>query len=346
MLKDSSWLRDAALVAAASGGELELGDSLSQQLDAAWSQSGLAGAAGEAVIVAGSPTPVAAVEARRTARSVLVVDDESRLGDWRLRPEFVASRLSQHPVSDLEAYRGLQAALDEQRRRSPLVADETADRVVLDLVLNRLEARAARAVLDEAFRALRPAGLLALSVLLADEPAFEAPLDGLREQSLAQVPQESALPELLRLNGWDAVRFAWRAGLPFKVAAGVEFRLHLLEARKRKQRPARDQGHAVIYRGPWQEVASGDGARYVRGERTAVSDVTFEALTQPPYAADFLPVAPYSLVPADLAPAFDGATPRLRNPRVSKGTRSVFDELPRASNGSSCGPPPADAGKG
>ena len=102
----------------------------------------------------------------------------------------------------------------------------------------------------------------------------------------------------------------------------------------------------MIYRGPWQEVVAQDGARYVRGERTAVSDVTYQALTAAPYAGDFLPVKPYSPVPPELAPAFDQATPRLRHPRVSKGARSVFDERPGAANGSSCCPPPAEAGKG
>ena len=91
VLRDSSWLRDAALLAAARGGELELGDSLSQQLDAAWSGSGLAAAPQEAVIVVGAHSPVAARHARPQARSLLVLDDASRFEDWRLRPEFVAA---------------------------------------------------------------------------------------------------------------------------------------------------------------------------------------------------------------------------------------------------------------
>src|SRR5438874_5877499 len=274
VLRDSSWLRDAALLAAARGGELELGDSLSQQLDAAWSGSGLAAAPREAVIVAGVHTPVAARHARPQARSLLVLDDASRFEDWRLRPEFVAAWLRDHPVSDLDAYRGLLAAIAEQRRTTPLVAQKTADRVVLDLVLNAVEEGAGRAVLDEARRVLRPAGVLALSIVLADEAPSALPLEAPQGLSLVTVPLESRLPELLRQAGWDAIRFAWRAELPLKVAGGVEFRLHLLEARKAAVSLGRDQGHAVIYGGPWQEVVAQDGARYVRGERTAVSDVT------------------------------------------------------------------------
>lgn len=344
VLRDSSWLRDAALLKAAAGGELELGDSLSQQLDAAWSCLGPAARPDEGAIVVGAPGAPAALKARLRSRSLLVIEDESRFGDWRLRPERLAAWLGEHPARDLDSYRALQAAIAEQRRRSPLVADEAADRVFLDLVLNRIDAASARAVLEEAWRALRPSGSLALTIVLADEPPSGLPLEGPGGFVLRTVPLESLLPGLLREAGWDAIRFAWRADLPLKVVEGVEFRLHLVEARKRKAAAARDRGHAVIYRGPFQEVEDGDGVRYVRGERTAVSDTTFEALTAPPYADDFLPVAAYSAVPAELAPAFDESTPRLRHPRVSKGSRSVFDERPGA-NGSSCCPP-ADGGKG
>jgi arsenite methyltransferase len=345
VLRDSSWLRDAALVAAAKGGGLELGDSLSQQLDAAWSCLGLAVKPGEGVIVVRVPGAPAALKARLRSRSVLLIEDESRFGDWRLRPELLAACLSQHPAHDLDSYRALQAAIAEQRRRSPLVADEAADRVLLDLVLNRLDAAGARGVLEEAWRVLRPSGSLALSIVLADEQPSGLPLEGGKGLRLHSVPLESRLPGLLREAGWDAIRFAWRADVPLKLVEGVEFRLHLVEARKRMVSAARDRGHAVIYRGPFEEVKDGDGVRYVRGQRTAVSDAAFEALTAPPYADAFLAVPPYSAVPAELAPAFDEATPRLRHPRVTKGSRSVFDERPGAANGSSCCPPP-DAGKG
>lgn len=359
-VRDSAWLRDAALLTAARGGELELGDTLSQQLDAAWSGCGLAGRPGEAVIVVGASTPVTAAQAVGNAASVLVIDPdatrlaqagargasgvarparatfrEAPLTDWRLRFAFIAEWLNDHPIRDLDGYRGLEGAIAAQRSNSPLVADETADRVILDLVLNRLPPGEARTVLDEACRALRRTGVLVMSVLLADEPPAGLPLDGLDGLPLASLPLESALPDVLKQAGWDAIRFAWRADLPLRVVAGIELRLHVLEARKRPGGRARDQGHAVIYRGPWQAVTADDGTQYVRGERTAVSNLGYAQLSRAPLVDDFLTIPPYSPVPPELAPDFDAATPRTRHPRVSKGARSVFDER-RGPNGSCC----------
>ena len=116
---------------------------------------------------------------------------------------------------------------------------------------------------------------------------------------------------------------SWRAKLPLVMSGQVEIRALVLEAYKGKEGTCLDQGHAVVYRGPFSSVTDDDGHEYVRGERIAVCGKTFEILTRGPYGEHFQAIEPYWEVPADKAPLFDCSTPRLRDPTVTKGIVSV-----------------------
>ena len=62
-------------------------------------------------------------------------------------------------------------------------------------------------------------------------------------------------------------------------------------------------------------------------------DKTYSLLSQAPYAGQFFAIPAYLEVPADQAPPFDCSTPQVRDPRVTKGVKTVFDV-----RGGSCGP--------
>jgi hypothetical protein len=88
---------------------------------------------------------------------------------------------------------------------------------------------------------------------------------------------------------------------------------------------------AVIYRGPFREVIDDAGRRFRRGDRIAVSDLTFGALQREPFMNHFIPVPPRAGVgePAEAAPAAPAvAAPvattiwqemGVRSPRQTKG---------------------------
>jgi arsenite methyltransferase len=269
---------------------------------------------------------------------------EGPLDDLRTDPAQLSQLLASTPASDLRSYRKLEAAVDRLRREHPLVADASRDAVLLDGIASMLSSAQLGSVAKEAFRVLRRGGRLAMCGLLLDER-----IGGARQgDPVATLPLEQELAEILAAAGYHGITYLWRADLPSRIVDGVEARAFVLEAYKGKQGVCIDQGHAVMYRGPWREVLDDDGHRYARGERTAVCKKTYELLHRAPYQGQFFGLVPYVLVPEDQAPLFDCATPALRAPAITKGTRSVTDAVAAPSSASCegencCQPDPADS---
>lgn len=260
--------------------------------------------------------------------------EQTELEDLRTDPKHLTRTLRSGPVGDLASYRRLQDELALQCHERPLVPDGALDVAILDS-LNRLTPPKARTLLAECFRALRRSGKLLVNVILADEalPNCLRPLlDGLK---LSFVPCETEILGYLDDAGFYGMAFERRGSMPSKVVGGIELRRHVLTAHKGKQGPCIDRGHAVMYRGPWRQVLDDDGHVYLRGERTAVCEKTYELLGRAPYAGHFLPVPPYTEVPREQAPVFDCDTPQLRSPRVTKGVATVFDDRSASGDGGS-----------
>jgi hypothetical protein len=257
------------------------------------------------------------------------------LDDLRTDPAFLERFLAAHPVTDGQSYQALLAALDTQRGQAPLVPEASIDLVILDRSINRLPIAQGRTLLAEAFRVLRRGGRLYASVLLADEPP-PAPLPAVNGLAISTVPLETEIMALLEEAGYYGLAYTWRAALPLQVVAGVELRAFVVEAYKGKQGLCLDQGHAVIYRGPWKAVLDDDGHRYVRGERVAVCAKTYALLQRAPYQEQCFGIPAYLEVPEAQAPLFDCTTPHLRAPAVTKGRQSL-SEAP-------CGCAPAGKG--
>ena len=80
------------------------------------------------------------------------------------------------------------------------------------------------------------------------------------------------------------------------VPDGIEFRSVTLTAVKPKNIPCVDDGHAVIYRGPFSSVRDDEGHEFPRGERMAVCDRSYRLLTEGPYKDDFIGLTPHESV--------------------------------------------------
>ncbi len=259
--------------------------------------------------------------------------EKAELDNLCTNPVFVSQFLAESPITDIKSYSTFQLALTNQRNEDPFVPDNSVDVVILDTSVNRLPVLRVKTLLSEAFRVLRRGGRLILLLLLADEPVPEKLPTLLSKQDLSYIPLETEIMTLLADAGYYGMSYLRRAELPLKVVTGAELRIFTVQGYKGKQGICLDRGHAVIYQGPWREVLDDDGHRYVRGERVAVCQKTYEILNRAPYKDEFFGIPCYLEIPADQAPLFDCNTPQHRDPQVTKGKKSVFE-----AQGSCCSP--------
>ena len=251
--------------------------------------------------------------------------DQASPDDLRTDPLFLSQEITNHPVNSLTAYHHLQAVLETQRQDRPLIATASVDVVIITHVINTLPRPRMIAMLSETLRILRRRGRLLLQLILADEPIAQGLPTLPNGRVLRSLPQEQEIVSLLTQAGYYGITYTQRAALPMKVVKGVELRAFLIEAYKDEPAEQLDRGHAVIYRGPWYEVRDEQGRSYVRGERVAVSEDSYQRLQQAPYQQDMIGLPCYLEVLADQAPPFDETTPRLRDPQITKGKKTVFD---------------------
>jgi arsenite methyltransferase len=256
--------------------------------------------------------------------------------DLRTDSAFLTAQLAAQPIVSSVDFQALEETVERQRVEHPLVPTGGMDVVILDHVLNRVTAARIKETLAEAFRILRHGGHLVMLLLLADEPfSAELPVQ-LEDQEYWNLPQEKALLPVLSEVGYYAMTYSWRASLPVKVINGVELRTFVLQAYRGGEAQHVDRGHAVMYRGPWKEVQDEDGRSFVRGARTAVSAEIYQRVMASPYQQEIIGIPSYLEVPGEQAPLFNSQL-HLRDPQVTKGTKTVFDEPSEEGDASSEG---------
>jgi hypothetical protein len=356
-------LRNAALGLAASTTEDfrltpvgELSAAFKEPVRSAVSEAG-------SVILLGASTPGFAADvmsAARTARKPITilesderllrahlpqgagVEEGSRVAvlhadpvDLRVDPRVADEVIKEATPRSFADYRMLAARLAEYGAAAPLVPDESTDLVIVDMLANRLDATGTANVLAESLRVLRRGGRLMLTVLVADEPLVAGTKANFDAWYPARLPLETEPVAELGSAGFHGMTYHDSIGRPVRLIKGVEVRAFLVDAFKGKRGICLDQGHAVIYRGPWSAVLDDDGHRYEGGERVAVCAKTYELLTRRPYRDQFLGLPAYLPTNPELAPLFDCDTPARRDPKVTKGLLSVLDV--KSNRGSSAG---------
>ena len=259
----------------------------------------------------------------------------ARIQDLRLDLEALEGWLGAHPVRDLDSLAALRAHESELRASAPLVPDASVDLVVSNCVLNLVREEDKRVLVQELFRVLRRGGRLAISDIVSDEPV-PAPLRAdpeLWSGCISGAFLETELLRELEAAGFHGIRIESFAEKPFAVVEGIEFRSVTVTAHKGKQGPCFEANQAVLYRGPWRRVEDDDGHVYVRGERTAVCEKTYELLTSAPYAGETIGIDPRVAIPVEERAPFDCARTARRDPRETKG--AAYRETARAGPG--CG---------
>jgi SAM-dependent methyltransferase len=247
---------------------------------------------------------------------------KGRIQDLALDLEELDRYLRAQPVRSAEDLAGLEAQGALLRREKALVSSDSVDVVVSNCVLNLVRPEDKRALFAEIFRVLRRGGRAVISDIVSDEDVPESLQRDpeLWSGCISGAFREDRFLEAFEEAGFYGVTLAERGGEPWQTVQGIEFRSVTVVAWKGKEGPCIDQKHAVVYRGPFREVADDDGHTFHRGVRTAVCEKTFRIYSQEPYRSHVELVPPRVLAPLEDAPRFPcGAGTLRRDPHETKG---------------------------
>jgi len=241
--------------------------------------------------------------------------------DLKLDLAKLESELCQRPVISAHDFLRLRSLEEQLRNESPLVEDESIDCVVSNCVLNLVKQSDRRELFREIYRVLRRGGRAAISDIVCDEtvPAEMQKDTELWSGCLSGAYREDEFLKAFEEVGFYGIEIVKRSAEPWQTIQGIEFRSITIVAYKGKEGPCLERNQAVVYRGPFKKVEDDDGHIYVRGERMAVCDKTFQLLTRPPYEKSFEPVLPLVEVPLENAQEFDCKRQSRRHPKETKG---------------------------
>ncbi len=211
-----------------------------------------------------------------------------RIEDLALDHDRLAAWLAEHPVTDLDGHRALEAECERLRREEPMVPDASVDVVVSNCVLNLVAPGLKRQLFEEIHRVLRDGGRAVISDIVCDR---EVPLALQQDPELwagciSGAFEERAFLDAFVAAGFHGVEVLVRQAEPWRVVEGIEFRSVTVAAYKAEGGCA-DLGQSVAYRGPFAAVVDENGNRFARGERVPVRSGAFARLGREPYAGAF-----------------------------------------------------------
>jgi arsenite methyltransferase len=206
--------------------------------------------------------------------------------------------LTQNPVHSHDDLVSLYEWQEKQRKERPLIQDASVDLVISNCVLNLVSDEDKDSLVREIYRVVKPGGRIAISDIICDELV---PEQLKQDETLWSGCISGAFHEreiLLKLldAGFVAITIDKWSAEPWQVVEGIEFRSAIITATRPEATECIDQGHAVIYRGPFSYVRDDEGHEYLRGERMAVCERTFRLMTEGPYSEHFIGIKPQTLL--------------------------------------------------
>ncbi|WP_319588775.1 methyltransferase domain-containing protein [uncultured Desulfobulbus sp.] len=244
--------------------------------------------------------------------------------DLALDLERAQEWLDAHPIRSMEDIAVFEDECERMRLERPLIADASVDVVITDCAFDRVRPDELHHLFEELDRVLKNGGRVILSEIVCDE---EPPLEMLLSNPelmlgcTAGTLREDTILEMLEHAGFHGLQILARPAEPWRVVEGIEFRPITVRAFKAEIDEDLDLNQAIIYKGPWQRVIDDADHVLLRGQRVAVSDQTFQVLTDPagPYHEQVIPVPPLEAVDPEAAMPFESEKARLRHPRETKG---------------------------
>ncbi|MDQ6951156.1 MAG: methyltransferase domain-containing protein [Mariprofundales bacterium] len=219
---------------------------------------------------------------------------KGQIQDLAINLEAMDSWLAEHPVHTSRDLAALHTFERQQKLKAPLIENASIDLIISNCVLNLVDAHQKEGMFSDMFRVLKPGGRVAISDIVSDEVvSAELMADPeLWSGCISGAMEESALIEAFAAAGFTGIRIDKWESAPWQIVGDIEFRSVTITAVKPISCCLRDQGHAVVYRGPFPEAIDDNGNRYLRGHRIAVSAQCFKRLMQPPYADAFIGITP------------------------------------------------------
>ncbi len=219
---------------------------------------------------------------------------KAHIQDLTLDLTHLEQYLSSHSITSIADYHRLQDWLYQQRQSHPLIADQSIDLVISNCVLNLVHDDEKQQMIQEIHRVLKPGGRVAISDIVSDEtvPQHLKENTELWSGCISGAFQEQAIIKVFLDAGFIGIKIDKWDAEPWQVIEDIEFRSVTLTAIKSQDASSMDCGHAVIYKGPYEEICDDEGHVFPRGERMAVCERTYQLLTSEPYQKDFIGISP------------------------------------------------------
>jgi len=247
---------------------------------------------------------------------------KGRIEDLALDRGALDRWLAEHPVQGEAELAAAEAYMDAERVNHPMVADDSVDVVVSNCVLNLVTPGSKAQMFDEIFRVLKKGGRAVISDIVSDEtvPPHLVNDPELWTGCISGAYREDAFVKAFEDAGFHGIEIVSRGVAPWHTVEGIEFRSVTVRAFKGKQGPCKEQGHAVLYKGPWSEVKDDDGHTFPRGVPMAVCGKTYRIMTTGPYASSVVGLEPATPVAEGDAANFPCDGDRQRTPGELKGS--------------------------
>ena len=248
---------------------------------------------------------------------------KGKIQDLQLPLDLAQSWLENNPIHNLTDLRAWESECDRLKQEQTLIADNSIDVVVSNCVLNLVKSEDKKQLFAEIFRVLKKGGRAVISDIVCDEdlPAEIINDPDLWSGCLAGAFREDLFLKMFEDAGFYGVEILVREEKPWQVIKGIEFRSLTVRAYKGKEGECKERNQAVIYQGPWKQVQDDDGHTYLRGEKMAVCDKTFQILTnnKSPYVDSIIPVPPLEEISWEEAPDFECKPSAIRSVQETKG---------------------------
>ena len=258
--------------------------------------------------------------------------------DLKLDLDALDKWLAKNPVKSAKDMEAMDAEILRMKSELTMIPDNSVDVIVSNCVLNLVSDTKKKQLFAEMFRVLKVGGRVAVSDIISDEDSPEALKKDERLWSgcISGALTELGFVEALEDAGFHGITVDKFEAEPWQIVEGIEYRSATYLAYKGKQGECLEKNQAVIYKGPFRQVQDDDGHVFMRGERSAVCEKTFNLMQREPYTDMFFAVEPSIPVTDRIMWPAEDCGVRRRDPQETKRGAPKLTTDPSQSSSSCC----------